>query len=124
MVADMLVAIDPNLKPEGLPDLGRSSWYSNNAMPKRTKKLLVYLDQNFISEMAKADFNDRVKQEWKGLYELLKEGFLDEKLVVPQSWFHDIETSLAPVLKALKRRYNATLLVKLLVISLSRLRLE
>jgi hypothetical protein len=32
-------------------------------MPKRTKKLLVYLDQNFISELAKADINDKVKQE-------------------------------------------------------------
>jgi len=53
-------------------------WYSD-AMPKRTKKLLVYLDQNFISEMAKADINDKVKPEWKDLYRLLKEGFLDEK---------------------------------------------
>ena len=26
-------------------------------LPKRTKKLLVYLDQNFISEMAKAEGN-------------------------------------------------------------------
>ena len=69
-------------------------------MPKRTKKLLVYLDQNFISELAKADINNKVKQEWKDLYQLLKEGFLDEKLVVPQSWFHKVETSLAPVLKA------------------------
>jgi hypothetical protein len=68
-------------------------------MPKRTKKLLVYLDQNFISELAKADINNRVKKEWKDLYQLLKEGFLDEKLVVPQSLFHDVETSLAPLLK-------------------------
>jgi hypothetical protein len=41
-------------------------------MPKRTKKLLIYLDQNFISEMAKADVNDKVKQEWKDLFQ----GFL------------------------------------------------
>ncbi len=68
-------------------------------MPKRTKKLLVYLDQNFISEVAKAGINDRVKPEWKQLYELLKEGFRDEKLVVPQSRFHNVETSLAPALK-------------------------
>lgn len=68
-------------------------------MPKRTKKLLVYLDQNFISEVAKAGINDRVKPEWKQLFELLKEGFLDEKLVVPQSRFHNVETSLAPALK-------------------------
>jgi hypothetical protein len=68
-------------------------------MPKRTKKLLVYLDQNFISEMAKADVNVRVKREWKDLFSLLKEGFVEEKLVVPQSWFHNVETSFAPVLK-------------------------
>jgi len=68
-------------------------------MPKRTKKLLVYLDQNFISELAKADINDKVRPQWKDLYQLLKQGFLDEKLVVPQSWFHDVETSLAPALK-------------------------
>jgi len=68
-------------------------------MLKRTKKLLVYLDQNFISEMAKADINAKVKQEWKDLFALLKEGFLDERLVVPQSWFHDVETSFAPILK-------------------------
>ena len=57
------------------------------------------MDQNFISEMAKADINVKVKQEWKDLFSLLKEGFLGERLVVPQSWFHDVETSFAPVLK-------------------------
>ena len=68
-------------------------------MPKRTKKLIVYLDQNFISEMAKADSNKRVKPEFKHIYELLHKGFLDEKIVVPASWFHDVETSLSIQLK-------------------------
>ena len=68
-------------------------------MPKRTKKLLVYLDQNFISEMAKSAVNERVRREFRDLYEHLHRGFQQEKLVVPQSWFHDVETSLAPVLK-------------------------
>lgn len=68
-------------------------------MPKRTKKLIVYLDQNFISEMAKADSNKRVKPEFRDIFELLHEGFLDEKLVVPASWFHDVETSLSVELK-------------------------
>ena len=68
-------------------------------MPKRTKKLLIYLDQNFISEIAKAGIKNRVKPEWTTLFELLREGFLDEKLVVPQSRFHNVETSLAPALK-------------------------
>ena len=68
-------------------------------MPKRTKKLLVYLDQNFISEMAKADINPNVRPEFKTLFGLLSKGFGEEKLVVPQSWFHDVETSLTPPLK-------------------------
>ena len=32
-------------------------------------------------------------------YEILKMGFLEETLVVPQSHLHDVETSLAPILK-------------------------
>lgn len=68
-------------------------------MGKRTKKLLVYLDQNFLSEMSKADVNKRVRPEFKEIYELLHQGFLDEKLVVPQSLLHDIESSFATHLK-------------------------
>ena len=64
-------------------------------MPKLTKKLLVYLDQNFISEMAKAPINERVKPEFSEIYELLHKGFVEEKLVVPQSLMHDVETSMA-----------------------------
>ena len=75
-------------------------------LPKRTKKLLVYLDQNFISEMAKAEGNQGVRQEFHDLYQILKTGFWDEKLVVPQSWFHDIETRLAPGLKEQIVRYQ------------------
>jgi hypothetical protein len=65
-------------------------------MPKRTKKLLVYLDQNFISEMAKGPINERVKPGFSEIYELLHRGFVEEKLVVPQSLMHDVETSMAP----------------------------
>ena len=68
-------------------------------MPKRSKKLIVYLDQNFISEMAKAGSNKCIKPEFYQIYELLHQGFLDEKLVVPASWFHDVETSLSIELK-------------------------
>lgn len=64
-------------------------------MPKRTKKLLVYLDQNFISNMAKGPINERVKAEFREIYELLHTGFVEEKLVVPQSLMHDVETSMA-----------------------------
>jgi len=62
-------------------------------------KLLVYLDQNFLSEMSKADINEKVRPEFKEIYELLHQGFVDEKLVVPRSLLHDIESSLATHLK-------------------------
>ena len=64
-------------------------------MRKRTQKLLVYLDQNFLSGMSKADINEKVRPEFKEIYELLHQGFVDEKLVVPSSLLHDIESSLA-----------------------------
>jgi hypothetical protein len=64
-------------------------------MGTRTQKLLVYLDQNFLSEMSKADVNEKVRPEFKEIYELLRQGFVDEKLVVPGSLLHDIESSLA-----------------------------
>src|ERR1700739_4754429 len=67
-------------------------------MGKRTEKLLVYLDQNFLSGMSKADVNEKVRP-FKEIYELLHQGFLDEKLVVPSSLLHDIESSLATHLK-------------------------
>ena len=68
-------------------------------MGKRTKKLLVYLDQNFLSEMSKADVNEKVRPEFKEIYELLHQGFIEEKLVVPSSLLHEIESSLATHLK-------------------------
>jgi hypothetical protein len=68
-------------------------------MGKRSQKLLVYLDQNFLSEMSKADINEKVRPEFKEIYELLHQGFVDEKLVVPGSLLHDVESSLATHLK-------------------------
>lgn len=68
-------------------------------MGKRTQKLLVYLDQNFLSGMSRADVNEKVRPEFKEIYELLHQGFIDEKLVVPSSLLHDIESSLATHLK-------------------------
>jgi hypothetical protein len=68
-------------------------------MGKRTQKLVVYLDQNFLSGISKADVNEKVCPEFKEIYELLRRGFLDEKLVVPGSLLHDIESSLATHLK-------------------------
>lgn len=64
-----------------------------------SEKLIVYLDQNFISEIAKSETNPKVRKEFSELFELLHRGFLEEKLVVPSSWFHDIETCLVPEFK-------------------------
>jgi hypothetical protein len=72
---------------------------TNVVMGKRTQKLLVYLDQNFLSAMSKVDVNENVRPEFKEIYELLHKGFIDEKLVVPGSFLHDIESSLATHLK-------------------------
>ncbi len=68
-------------------------------MGKRTGKLLVYLDQNFLSDIAKADTSTKVRPEFAKIYELLRQGVNDEKLVVPGSVLHDIESSLATHLK-------------------------
>jgi hypothetical protein len=68
-------------------------------MGRSTQKLLVYLDQNFLSEISQADVNEKVRPEFKEIYELLRQGFVDEKLVVPGSLLHDIESSLATHLR-------------------------
>jgi len=68
-------------------------------MGKHTQKLRLYLDQNFLSHMSKADINKKVRPEFKEIYELLHQGFADEKLVVPSSLLHDIESSLDTRLK-------------------------
>lgn len=53
-----------------------------------TKKK-IYLDQNFISNISKSD------EDFREIFNLLHRGFIDEKLVVPRSYFHKIETELA-----------------------------
>ena len=77
-------------------------------MTSRPRKLLVYLDQNFISEMAKPT-HDRVRPDFRELYSILHEGFWNEQLVVLRSRFHDVETSLAGLLKDPIRRRRSTL---------------
>jgi hypothetical protein len=66
---------------------------------KRTQKLLVYLDQNFLSDIAKTGTEADPRPEFVEIYELLRQGVVDEKLVVPGSALHDIESSLATHLK-------------------------
>jgi len=67
------------------------------------------LDQNFISDMAKADQNDKVNPQFKAIYELLHEGFVEEKTFVPTSWIHKVESSLIPKLKERLSSYRAYL---------------
>lgn len=57
------------------------------------KKLIVYLDQNFISNISLLDTKN-IAKEYKELFEILKKGFLEEKTVCPLSWFHREEASL------------------------------
>ncbi|UCC78997.1 MAG: hypothetical protein JSW64_12065 [Candidatus Zixiibacteriota bacterium] len=73
-------------------------------MGKLTKKLVIYLDQNFLSEMAKTEINKAVNPIFNSIFGLLHQGFLDEKLLVPRSFFHDVETSLAPKLQELVQK--------------------
>jgi hypothetical protein len=67
------------------------------------QKVLVYLDQNFISDMAKLSTNARVRPEIDDLFETLHKAFLDEKLVVLRSNLHDLESSLTEAYKELIR---------------------
>jgi hypothetical protein len=77
-------------------------------MSSQPRKLLVYLDQNFISEMAKPPHSG-VRPDFRELCSVLKEGFWDEQLVVLRSRFHDVETSLAGSLKGPIRARRSTL---------------
>jgi len=78
-------------------------------MGKLTRKLVVYLDQNFLSEIAKSKKTPKVHPGFSVIYELLHRGFIDEKVVVPASWYHDVETSFAPSLKAGIRQHQGFL---------------
>jgi hypothetical protein len=76
----------------------------------RPRKLLVYLDQNFISEMAKPA-RPAAHPDFKELYRVLQTAFWNEQLVVLRSRFHDVETSLlaADALKDAIRARRSTL---------------
>ncbi len=59
-------------------------------------KLIVYLDQNFISDMAKFDLEDKqdkVKPALKDIFSEIKNGVDEEKFLSPDSWIHAIETA-------------------------------
>ncbi|MEO8662055.1 MAG: hypothetical protein ABI693_26555 [Bryobacteraceae bacterium] len=62
-------------------------------MGKRTQKLLVYLDQNFLSEMSKADINENVRPEFKDIYEPLHEDSTMPSTRGSRSWMSPISGS-------------------------------
>lgn len=73
------------------------------------KKLLIYLDQNFVSDMAKLGDDRRVRDDIEQLFNVLHAGFIGEKLVVLRSSFHEVESSLAGTLRDPIRRLQAML---------------
>ena len=75
----------------------------------KPRKLLVYLDQNVLSEMAKLNINSNVRPDFAELFELLHQAFRDEKLVTLRSIFHDAETSISGSLKESIRQRQVTL---------------
>jgi hypothetical protein len=75
----------------------------------KPRKLLVYLDQNVLSEMAKLSFNPRVRPDFAELFQLLHRAFRENKLVAPGSIFHDAETSISGSLKEPIRQCQAML---------------
>jgi len=75
-------------------------------MGKLSEKLIIYLDQQFISNIAKSEENPLMLKEYRRLFEVIHKGFIDEKLVVPSSWTHKLETSLKPELKELVFKYQ------------------
>jgi hypothetical protein len=62
-------------------------------------KLIIYLDQNFISDIAKlkSGINTNVKIGLNELFEIIKLGVNEEKFIVPDSW--SIKTETAAVLE-------------------------
>jgi hypothetical protein len=76
---------------------------------QKPKKILVYLDQNVLSETAKLEINARVRADFGVLFQLLHKAFLDGKLTTLRSTNHDAETSMAGGLKDYIREQFATL---------------
>lgn len=67
---------------------------SSLTMPLPTKKLIVYIDQNIISNIVKTKEGRIDRPDLLRLFEVLNAGMRSEKLVCPRSWFHREEGSL------------------------------
>lgn len=72
------------------------------------KKLIIYLDQNFISDIAKlkTNINDKVKPRVGLLFTEIKEGVDEEKFVVPDSFIIKTETAAFVNKKLIKATRN------------------
>lgn len=59
-------------------------------------KAIIYLDQNFISDISKLsleDKKDKVKPALANVFKVIKDGVDEEKFLSPDSWVHAIETA-------------------------------
>ncbi len=59
-------------------------------------KTIIYLDQNFISDIAKLsleDKKDRVKPILQKVFSAIKAGVDEEKFLAPDGWIHAVETA-------------------------------
>jgi len=63
-------------------------------MPLATKKLIVCIDQNVISDIVKAKVGSISRPDLLALLDVLIVGSREEKLACPRSWFHREESSL------------------------------
>ena len=77
-------------------------------------KVIIYLDQNFISDISKLslkDKRDRVKPILQKVFDVIKIGVDEEKFLSPDGWIHAIETAAEsnPVLKDAIQSYQGYL---------------
>src|SRR2546425_3364658 len=72
-------------------------------MPLPTRKLIVYIDQNVISNIVKAKEGSISRPDLVALFDTLNAGMRDEKLVCPRSWFHREEGSLTSLDTGIQR---------------------
>ncbi len=60
------------------------------------RKKVIYLDQNFISDIAKLSLEDKrglVKPELQRVFGAIKHGADEEKFLAPTGWIHELETA-------------------------------
>ena len=62
-------------------------------------KVIIYLDQNFVSNFAKAGTRSLKDRKWLCLYEILSDLVRNQqKVICPESLFHEIESNLSETL--------------------------